>query len=429
MRRFLELTRHALNGLRRAPLRASLTALGVAISTGALVSMVAFALGLQTQIEAPFRKLGLINDIRVQPKKPKGDETPRALDDAAIDGFAQLPGVELSYPDFKMSQLELRAGDKTETGYAMGLPRQAGLIGILDELLRGGRFFSLSSEPEAILSQRLARRLGFEPAETAIGQKVKLTAHGLDAEDEGSYRFARREIEASVVGVFEPPGFATNLAGNALLLPVDLMRDLPGAEAGPRMQGLRDGLAKGTYAQAVVRTRSIGDVGRVSQAIEAQGFEARSLLGELKEARQFFIFMDVLLSAVGAVALIVAGLGIVNTQLMTVLERTQEIGLYKALGAADGDVRTIFLAEASLVGLAGGCGGLVLARGVSWLLQIGVDAYARTQGFQDTLPVFDFSPSLLFGAVLFAVVVSIESGLYPASRAASIDPIRALRRE
>ena len=428
MRRFLELTRHALEGLRRAPLRASLTSLGVAISTGALVSMVAFALGMQSQIEAPFRKLGLMNDIRVQPKK-QGSEEDRALDDAAIDGFAHIPGVELAYPDFKISQLEVRHESKSDTAYAMGLPREAGLIGMLDELLRGGRFFSLSTEPEAILSLRLARRLGFESGESAIGQNVTLAAHGLDAEEAGSFRFAKRDLEARVVGIFEPPGFATNLAGNALLLPVDLMRELPGAEAGPRLQGLRDGLAKGTYAQAVVRVRSVSDVTRVERAIDDQGYEAKPLLHDLKEAKQFFIFLDVLLTAVGTVALIVAGLGIVNTQLMTVLERTQEIGLYKALGAADGDVRTIFLAEASLVGLVGGLGGLVLARLVSWLLQIGVNAYARTQGFQDSLPVFDFPPSLLAGAVLFAIVVSIVSGLYPASRAASIDPIRALRRE
>src|SRR5262249_3047537 len=156
------------------------------------------------------------------------------LDDAAIESFAHIPGVELAYPDFKISQLEVRCAGKTETAYAMGLPREAGLIGMLDQLLRGGRFFSLSLEPEAMLSLRLARRLGFDPGETAIGQTVVLAAHGLDAEDSGSFRFARRELEARVVGVFEPPGFATNLAGSALLLPIDLMRELPGAEAGPR---------------------------------------------------------------------------------------------------------------------------------------------------------------------------------------------------
>ena len=109
------------------------------------------------------------------------------------------------------------------------------------------------------------------------------------------------------------------------------------------------------------------------------------------------------------------------------LERYQEIGIYKAIGASDHDVRILFLTEAALVGLAGGLGGLILARLVSWILQWGVNAYAMRQGVTGPLVLFDFPFWLLTGAVLFATLVSILSGLYPASRAARVDPIRALR--
>ena len=145
--------------------------------------------------------------------------------------------------------------------------------------------------------------------------------------------------------------------------------------------------------------------------------------------RTFFVFMDVLLAAVGTVALVVAGLGIVNTLLMSVLERYQEIGIYKAIGASDGDLVVLFLTEAGIIGVLGGLGGLVLGRAVSWGLEIAVNVYARTQGVTEHLALFAFPIWLLVATVVFAVTVSVLAGVYPAIRAARVDPIQALRRE
>jgi putative ABC transport system permease protein len=145
--------------------------------------------------------------------------------------------------------------------------------------------------------------------------------------------------------------------------------------------------------------------------------------------RKAFILMDLVLTAVATVALVVAGLGIINTQLMAVLERFREIGIYKALGASDGDVRLLFLAEAALVGLLGGTGGLVLGRVVSWIIEIVVNRLAQGEGIDEPIMAFAFPFRLLGGAVLFAVLVSLISGVYPAARAARVDPIRALRAE
>jgi ABC-type antimicrobial peptide transport system permease subunit len=167
----------------------------------------------------------------------------------------------------------------------------------------------------------------------------------------------------------------------------------------------------------------------VEENIRAMGFDTWSLAGEMKDLRKVFVLLDALLAAVGAVALVVAGLGIVNTLLMAVLERYTEIGACKALGASDGDIRVLFLSEAGLVGVAGGLGGIALGRGVSWIIQIGVNAYARSKGVQQPIDAFAFPIWLLAGALLFAIGASVLSGVYPASRAARVDPIRALRGE
>jgi putative ABC transport system permease protein len=139
--------------------------------------------------------------------------------------------------------------------------------------------------------------------------------------------------------------------------------------------------------------------------------------------------MDLVLTAVGSVALTVAGLGIINTMLMAVLERYREIGTFKALGATDGDIRTLFLVEAILVGLVGALAGLALGRLVSWAIEIAVNSIARAKGVEDMPIAFSFPFWLLGGAVLFAIFTSIIAGLLPASRAARVDPVRALRAE
>ena len=99
---------------------------------------------------------------------------------------------------------------------------------------------------------------------------------------------------------------------------------------------------------------------------------------------------------------------------MAVLERHQEIGICKAIGASDGDILVLFLTEAGVIGLLGGLGGLGLGWGVSYLMEIAVDVYARGHGVTEKLHVFAFPGGLLAAAVLFAVVVSVVAGVYPA---------------
>lgn len=426
-RRAFDLARHALSGLRRSPLRTALVALGVAIASGALVSMVAFALGVQAQAEAPFEKLGLLSQIRVMPKE---DAPP--LDDAALEKFEAIPGVMAAWPDFRISEILLRRGEpeKSWNVRGIGVPREVGLAGVLDAVLvAGGAFTVDGTEPEIIVARRTARELGFEPPESAVGGTVSLESSGLLVEPSGAASVASRAVDARVAGVYEMPIPAIFGAFDVALLPVDVARALPGAAADTRTlaRKVRSGSSLGESFEAVVRAENPSHVKRVEAELNSMGYETRAVLSNIEDMRRFFVFIDVLLAAVGAVALVVAGLGILNTQLMSVLERFPEIGVYKALGASDGDVRVLFLAEAAAVGALGGAAGLVLARGVSTLLEIAANAYARSEGIEGEIAVFAFPAWLLAGALLFSIAVSVASGLYPASRAARVDPVRALR--
>jgi len=421
----------ALGGLRRTPLRVGLTALGVAIGSSALVSMVAFALGIQQQTETPFRTLGLINVIRVMPKGDKDSAHGPVLDDAALERMAALPGVEAAYPDFRIRGIKISRGGKSASVLAIGLPRDVPLPGTAEEVLVAGDYFTPGTRPEAILGRQAAHDLGFDAPTDAIGSTVKLETSGLSPGDAKTFTFERRDIAVTVVGVYDLPNLMAGRMSGAVLLPVDLMRQIPGIRSEPALERLMLGRdpTKAGYSEATVRVRRHTDVAPVDRAVQAMGFRTRTLLSRLEEMRTFFVFMDVLLAAIGAVALVVAGLGIINTLLISVLERYQEIGICKAIGASDGDLFVLFLTEAGAIGLIGGLCGLALGRGVCWVLETAINAYARTHGITAHLDVFAFPLWLLTATMLFSVAISVLAGVYPALRAARTDPIKALRRE
>lgn len=421
MTRLWQLFLLALESLRRSRLRATLTAAGIAIATGALVSMFSFALGLQREAERPIQELGLLNNIEVteRARRPSEEEAPAPLTESTLDRFEALEGVDLAYPEFRQGGILAVSDHGRCQAIGMGVPQSPILSQIFQRVLCAGTFFTGESELQAIPGDLLVERLGFESPEKALGQKVRIQLGGeVDAEvDDDSM------IEVRIVGVFSPPGVSWRLRPTAILLPTDLLRDV---------RHSRRGLAPDEDAplrRVVVRAKSPADVDRVAKEIERLGYDTQAVADSVGGIQTFFLFLQALLGAIGAVGLVIAGLGILNTLLMTVLERTAEIGLFRSMGATTGEVRLIFLVEAATLGLFGGLGGLVLARGVCWVLQWAIDYYMAR--FERSFPgdAFLFSPWLLAGAIFFAIVVSVLSGMYPASRAAKVDPIRALRGE
>ena len=449
--RWWELFRQAMAGAVRARLRSALTALGVAIGCGALVSMIAFALGLQQQIEAPLKRLGMLNDIHVSSdegrdrRRDASDDGPSAaeadtapikhppLDDAALARFLAIPGVQYAYPDMSLHDVTVTRGDKKSNAFAMALPREIGASQQFNSMLVAGHFFSLDDAAEILVAEGLVDSLGFADATSTLGQTVEISTAGLAAtEEQGQFAFQKKSLRVRIVGVFQAPnfgGFGPGSLHRGILLPIDLLVQLPGHVESQMWRMRRQGVtALESYASVNVRAENPGVVPRIAEAIRSSGFEVHTTLSRLEDMRIAFLFVDSLLTAVGSVALLIAGLGIANTLLMTVMERYEEIGLYKAIGATDGDIRLMFIAEAAVLGLVGSLGGLVLAAVVCWALQWGINVYLAHEGVQRTADAFFFPWWLLVSATAISTGLSVLSGLYPASRAARVDPIKALRR-
>ena len=163
-------------------------------------------------------------------------------------------------------------------------------------------------------------------------------------------------------------------------------------------------------------------------AIKNMGFSTFSLLDATRSLRRFFTILDMFLGIFGSLALAVALLGIVNTLVMAILERRREIGIMKAVGAGDADIKLLFFAEAGVMGFLGGLVGVSLGWAIGRAINIGTNIYLKRQHM--TPETFWSVPWWLVAAALaFAVIVSLGSGIYPASRAAKLDPVQALRYE
>jgi ABC-type lipoprotein release transport system permease subunit len=183
------------------------------------------------------------------------------------------------------------------------------------------------------------------------------------------------------------------------------------------------------YQMAVVRVSDPDLLTGVQKSLNERGFSSFSVVDQLKELRTVFLILNSALGLLGGISLLVASFGIANTMIMSILERTREIGIMKAIGAEDREIKLIFFVEAGLIGMAGGVVGSLAA----WA----IDAVANRLAYKFVLEprgvayvdFFALPPYLWLGAIIFAVAVAILAALYPAARAARIDPVKALRHD
>jgi putative ABC transport system permease protein len=182
------------------------------------------------------------------------------------------------------------------------------------------------------------------------------------------------------------------------------------------------------YPSLSVRVKSPDRVELVQDAIRKMGFSTYSILDATRSLQRFFAVLDLFLGIFGSLALAVAALGIVNTLVMAILERRREIGIMKAIGASDSDVKRLFLAEAAVMGLVGGMLGVALGWVIGRLINAGANFYLHRQNMPSE-NLWAVPWWLVAGAIAFAIVISMISGLYPAARAARLDPVQALRYE
>lgn len=446
--KFRDLSDLAFRNLREAVLRNSLTTLGVAVGVASLVAMLSLGVGLQQLASSRLAKTGLFDSIFVTPKTnlrrpgagPPASRTPdakaRPLDADARAEISRLPNVIEVYPQIRFFT-EVRYDGKPFATMVAGMPESSKASGAFDGMQ--GSFFSSPNADEAILQAEFAKELNPQTA-SLIGKDLVLryaerqslpAQSGDPAENSGGFSVIPKEKHLRIMGVVEtePASGFGGFGTGRLLIPLPLAEALRAAQVNDLRDILRDSSSeKPTYVSLTVRVKSTSLVEDTEKKLKDLGFGAFSLLDASKSLLTFFRVLDLLLGIFSSLALAVATLGIVNTLVMAVLERRREIGVLKALGAADRDVKQLFFVEAGVMGFFGGILGTVLGWLIGRTLTFGTNVYLHRQN----LPSVNISSVplwLVLGGIGFAVVVSLVAGLYPASRASRLDPVQALRYE
>jgi ABC-type antimicrobial peptide transport system permease subunit len=253
-------------------------------------------------------------------------------------------------------------------------------------------------------------------------------ADGAQGQDQQSFNLVPQQLKLKIVGIVSSePNRGLRQGRTPVFLPLAMAESLDMVQAGELWSTLRPTDTK-TYIALIVRVAKSKAVSQVEEDIKKQGFSTFSILDASKGITNFFKFLDLFLGIFGSLALAVASLGIINTLVMAIMERRREIGIMKALGASDCDVKRIFFFEAGTMGLLGGAVGTGLGWMIGKVINLVTNIYLQRQDVQPEN--FWYVPLwLVIAALVFSVFVSLFAGLYPASRAAKLNPVEALRHD
>jgi putative ABC transport system permease protein len=412
----------AFNNLTRHKARTALTTVGVIVGILTIVTMVSLGIGVQTEMGKAFGSVGL-ESLRLYPVTKEAEAynlfgdaertkllTPELVGELqARDDVAEAtPFLQIPYSVRVAARLDGQEASISPWGpQPSSLPQPfetpaRTLAGDQDPPEEGGG---------AVISDGYLREVGQTGVDPAsfIGQQIEVVLYAPRGE---SQSFSLR-----IVGV-------TERAENSIALALpDRLAMLQWWFNDP------DYLAQRGYDEVFVRARSLNAASQIVNWLDGQGYEVQSLKAILDVANRGMIVIQTMLASVGGLALLVASIGIANTMIMAVYERTKEIGILKAVGAAPGQIRTLFVVEAALIGLLGGIVGTILG----WLLGKGLNRLIlvilewQKLSIQGTF--FVVSWWLVVGALAFATLVGLLAGLYPAARAARLAPLDALHYE
>lgn len=402
-----------IRGIRQRKLRAALTILGIMIGTAAVIALVSQTEGIQTSILDQINKLGP-NTISVRPSS-----TTVTLTQSDVDRISRFPGVTYVVP-VVVSAVKIYSSGTSKSFTLVGV-RPSQLPILVDGLVvETGRLFQPLSYSEIVVGSDVIQPQEMTSPFVSVGQTATIEV--------GVVNPVRKVVQ--IVGSLAPYG-----AASAVSVDDSIYMSLEGALSL---------VGKNTYSSLFIKTEDVDSVDAVVYNLKAYYGTNLNILTVKQITAVVSTITDqltVLLGAVAAISLFVAGLGITNIMFVSVIERTREIGILKALGFTNNNVLAIFLSEAILMGVVGGILGILTGTGLSYLMPIIVaSGISRTETVSSGMgssggDIGSFSyaplirPEMVVAILIFAIAVSLLAGFYPARRASKMDPVVALRHD
>jgi putative ABC transport system permease protein len=398
-----------IRGIRQRKMRAALTILGIMVGTAAVIALVSQTEGIQSSI------LGQINKLGPTTINIRSSSTTFTLTQSDVDRISQMPGVVVVIPSVA-SIVKLYGAGTTKSFTLVGVKQSQLPILIDDITVSSGRLYQDFSYSEIVVGSNVIQPQDMTSPFVAVGQSTTIEV--------GVINPVRKNV--LVVGSVEPYGAASTVSVDDSIY--------------MSLEGALSLIGQNTYTSLFIETDTVDSVDLVVNNIKAFYGTNLSII-TVKQITEIVSsitnMLTVLLGAIAGISLFVAGLGITNIMFVSVIERTREIGVLKALGFTNNDVLSIFLSESIIMGIVGGVMGLVTGTGLSYLMPIilssSMSSPSSSSNFGSSTGYMNFAytpvirPEIALLVILFAVAVALVAGFYPARRASMMDPVVALR--
>ena len=404
------LIKEALKSLTSNKVRSFLTMLGIFIGVGAVIAMMSIGQGAQNSITNSLSALGTQTLYLSPGNFTENVRNARDLTNDDVTAISMLDCVEIAAPTVSQNAMLSQSNGKTVNASVTGVVPGYRTVGNYN--IAQGSFISQENinnkEMVAVIGTEINKSLFGSANSSSVGETVRIMGQ--------PYR---------IIGILEEKG------STSLGISQDQNVFIPISTAQSRLMTRQ----KNSVSQITILVRSSHTLEEAKTAIESlmqdrhdifegnpNDFTIMNLQDILDAVGDIMGTFTLFLGGVAAISLLVGGIGIMNIMLVTVTERTREIGLRKALGAKRGDILAQFLVESSVLSLVGGLLGIAFGL----FLAFGIARIAAMTGTQLDVTI---NPSIIIGATLFSIAVGLFFGVYPANQASKLDPVIALRSE
>ncbi len=401
--RWIDVIRLATRSFRTNRLRTFLTVLAVSVATAAILFLVSFGYGLQLLTVNQIANSATISTIDVTPSSSKALVQ---LDNSAQQRIAEIPKVVTVAPEL---DLEGQA-QFTSLGPAVVHAIPTKYFELADVHLDNGAYFTGTESHKAVASPGFLAQFSLDTDGLALGKQFFLTYNvGSPDQSTTKTKAIKDPVPYTITGIATDPDASLSY----IYVPItDALNLVSGVN----------------FSNIKVQATSRDTVLSVKDEINSLGYQASAPLDTLQQLDRVFAIVQITLGILGVIALVISSIGMFNTMTISLLERTKEIGVMKALGADKKDIWKMFLAESTIIGFMGGITGVALGLILALLSNTVLNLLAVRFGGQ-AHSIFYSPPWFIVAIILFSTFIGMITGFYPAKRASRLNPLVALRYE